>query len=59
MIDLARTSSPGGLAAQFLLLAGIRPPIETLALAEAELEQWTNAFYGGWCEAHPGIEGLI
>ena len=59
MIDLARTSSPGGLAAQFLLRAGIRPPMETLSLTEAELDQWANAFYGGWCEAHPGAIGRV
>jgi hypothetical protein len=59
MIDLARTSSPGGLAAQFLLRAGVWPPMETLVLTEAEPDEWTSAFYGGWCEAHPGAIGRV
>jgi hypothetical protein len=53
MIDLSRISSPGGLAAEFLFRSGVRPPMETLHLTDAELQAWTGVFYGGWCEAHP------
>jgi hypothetical protein len=50
-LDLARTSSPGAIAAEVLSRFALCPPIETVALAEREHGSWTESFHGGWCDA--------
>lgn len=56
-LDLARTVSPGAVAAQALSRSRVRPPIETFDLSEREHDAWAQSFHGGWCEADPRIMG--
>ncbi len=54
-LDLARTVSPGGIAAGLLLRAGVRTPIETFRLSGEEHAHWCESFHGGLCGAEPEL----
>jgi hypothetical protein len=57
-VDLARTSSPGALAAQVPARSGVRPPLDTLAVRPEEHRRWVEAFHGGWCDADVRLLGV-
>ena len=57
-VDLARTASPGKLAADLLGRAGVRAPMEALDLSPDEQDRWCESFHGGRTDAHPGLLGL-
>ncbi len=57
-LDLARLSSPGGIAAQIPVRFGIRAPHLTFGLSEEELQAWAESFHGGWCEADHRLLGV-
>jgi hypothetical protein len=57
-IDVARTTSPGTLAAGIVNRARLRAPLQALALDETELRRWIEAFHGGWCDADPRTLGV-
>ena len=50
-VHLARTISPGAIAAQVAGRLQVRAPVETLALSSTEHDGWAEAFHGGWCDA--------
>jgi len=55
-LDLARLSSPGGIAAQIPARLGVRAPMETFALTTDEQDRWAQAFHGGLCVSDPRFE---
>jgi hypothetical protein len=57
-LDLVRTSSPGGVAANLLGRFGVRAPIKTFDLDDTEHKEWTETLHGGWCEADPRFLGV-
>ncbi len=57
-LDLARTVSPGGIAAQVLTRFGVKAPHLTFGRPEPELDAWAESFHGGWCEADPRFLGV-
>ena len=57
-LDLARTTSPGAVAAEALERSGLRPPLAKFDLTHAELGDWAEASYGGWCQADPRLLGV-
>jgi hypothetical protein len=50
-LGLARTSSPGAIAAEVLLRFALCPPIETVSLDDRAHGSWAESFHGGWCDA--------
>ena len=54
-LDLARTVSPGGIAAAVLSRAGLRAPMETFRLTAGEHARWCETFHGGLCGAEPEL----
>ena len=57
-IDLVRTVSPGGIAAQVLSRSGVRAPMEIFDLSDDEHRSWAETFHGGWCEADAASLGV-
>ncbi len=49
-IDLARTSSPAGLAQALVSLARLTPSLAQFDLSDEEHLRWCEAFHGGWSE---------
>jgi hypothetical protein len=58
-IDLARTISPGALAAAIVGRFGVEAPIAKLKLTDAELAAWAESFHGGWCSGDERLFGLL
>ena len=58
-IDLARTISPGALAAAIVGRFGVEAPIAKLKLTDAELAAWAESFHGGWCSGDQRLFGLL
>ena len=58
-IDLARTISPGALAAAIVGRFGVEAPIAKLKLVDAELAAWAESFHGGWCSGDERLFGLL
>lgn len=56
--DLARTVSPGALAGHVLRRFGVRPPLLTMDLDDAEHRGWAETFRGGWCRLDPRFAGV-
>jgi hypothetical protein len=50
-LDLARTVSPGGIAAQMLSRLGVQAPTKTFGLSATEQSRWAETLRGGWCES--------
>ena len=57
-LDLVRSVSPGGIAAQVLSRSGVRTPIETFGLTEDQQRAWAETFHGGWCDANTHLLGI-
>jgi hypothetical protein len=57
-LDLTRTVSPGGIAAQIPLRFGLRAPLETFRLTDDEHRAGAETFHGGRCDADPSLLGV-
>lgn len=58
-LDVARTTSPGALAAQMLARSGVRAPLEKFQqLDDTEHLRWAEAFHGGWCSWEDRLLGV-
>jgi hypothetical protein len=57
-LNLARTVSSGGIAAQIVTRAGVRAPMLTFGLDEDEHRKWAESCHGGWIEADPRLLGV-
>jgi hypothetical protein len=57
-LDLARTASPGAIAAEILRRLELRAPLTTLALRHTEHVAWAESLHGGWCDFEHMLAGL-
>lgn len=57
-IDVARTTSPGALAAQLLARSGAEAPLEKFRLDATEHLRWAESFHGGWCSWEDRLLGV-
>jgi hypothetical protein len=57
-LDLAHLASPGGVAEAVAARFGLRPPLETFDLGDAEHGRWAEALHGGRNEADPSVLGV-
>ena len=57
-VDLARTSSPGAIAAQIPERFRVEPLLTKFDLTEAEHQRWAETFHGGWCLGEERLFGV-
>lgn len=57
-IDLARTSSPGALAADVLRRFRVVPALDKFALPSDLHKRWWESFHGGRCHLHEPFRGV-
>ena len=55
---IARTTSPGAIANELLSSCGTVAPLAKFDLSQEELERWSEASHGGWCEADARFAGV-
>jgi hypothetical protein len=57
-LDLARTSSPGAIAAEILARFRISGPLSKFELSAAEHAAWAESFHGGLCSGDERLFGV-